>query len=499
MPGAVDVTGTANTAATVTVNNQATARRADYFYKELALDNSAAPAYEQINVVGARNSFGAGGEDAVTEKGGRVFVPQAGETYTHDDDGNLTSDGRWNYTWDAENRLVSMEAIASVPPEAKQRLEFSYDYMARRVQKKLYVWNVAISSYQLQSSLKFVCEGWILNAELDGANALVRSYVWGQDLSGTLQGAGGIGGLLSIEEAGNSYQVGHDGNGNVVAVVNAGTGKAAASYDYDAFGLTLKAAGEYAQRNPFKFSTKYTDEETNLVYFGYRYYQPLTGRWLGQDPIEEEGGINLYAYVTNNPVSFTDPLGLWKPDAHAAIIQQTFRNCLTFDQMRQLQDASEYVDRIWGQQEALAYQHGMRGGPDESVEDARKGAADFMSGHLKKARSLAPEGCKSGCNKIPWDAIWEFGQALHTITDMTSPVHDGFQIWYGPPLPTKGYPADLFYSIRLAKWVRYAKWHGDQETLGVLGSDTGRLNRIKEAARNAFADTFGKTDECPCN
>jgi len=105
--------------------------------------------------IGCRNT----GEDAVTEKGGLVFLPQAVETFTHDDDGNLTSDGRWNYTWDAENRLVSMEAIASVPPEAKQRLEFSYDYMARRVQKKVYVWNPATSSYQLQSTLKFVYEG----------------------------------------------------------------------------------------------------------------------------------------------------------------------------------------------------------------------------------------------------------------------------------------------------------------------------------------------------
>ena len=66
MPGAVDVTGTANTAATVTVNNQATVRKGEYFYKELAVNNSTATVNAQINVVGARNNFGAGGEDAVT-------------------------------------------------------------------------------------------------------------------------------------------------------------------------------------------------------------------------------------------------------------------------------------------------------------------------------------------------------------------------------------------------------------------------------------------------
>jgi hypothetical protein len=73
----VDVTGTANSAATVTVNTQGTVRRGDYFYKELAVDNSTALVYPQINVVGARNNFGAGGQDAVTEQGGNVFLPQS--------------------------------------------------------------------------------------------------------------------------------------------------------------------------------------------------------------------------------------------------------------------------------------------------------------------------------------------------------------------------------------------------------------------------------------
>jgi RHS repeat-associated protein len=313
VPGAVDVTGTANTAATVTVNSQVTARRANYFYKELAVDNSAAPANAQVNVVGARNNFGAGGEDAVTEKGGRVFVPQAVETFTHDDDGNLTSDGRWNYIWDAENRLASMEAIASVPAEAKQRLEFAYDHMARRIQKKVYVWNLPTSSYQLQSVTKFVNDGWNLMAELNSSNALIRSYVWGQDMSGTLHGAGGIGGLLTIEGEGNTYCVAQDGNGNVTTLVKSGVGTISASYDYDAFGNTLQASGDYASKNPFRFSTKLADQETGLIYYGYRYHNPSYGRWLTRDPVEESGGANLYALLANDSISRSDYLGLLDP------------------------------------------------------------------------------------------------------------------------------------------------------------------------------------------
>ncbi|MDD4406128.1 MAG: RHS repeat-associated core domain-containing protein [Parabacteroides sp.] len=62
--------------------------------------------------------------------------------------------------------------------------------------------------------------------------------------------------------------------------------------------------------NLFQFSTKYTDSETDLVYYGYRYYSPALGRWLSRDPIEEQGGLNLYAFVNNDPVNKVDIGGL---------------------------------------------------------------------------------------------------------------------------------------------------------------------------------------------
>jgi len=62
--------------------------------------------------------------------------------------------------------------------------------------------------------------------------------------------------------------------------------------------------------NPFRFSTKYYDAEIGLYYYGYRYYSPSMGRWLNRDPIEEQGGLNLYGFVGNNPVDRWDFLGL---------------------------------------------------------------------------------------------------------------------------------------------------------------------------------------------
>jgi len=75
----------------------------------------------------------------VTTSGGgtntcNVFVPTATESFGYDADGNLTNDGRWTFIWDAENRLVSMQAIRTVPSGAKKKLDFTYDYGGRRSQ-----------------------------------------------------------------------------------------------------------------------------------------------------------------------------------------------------------------------------------------------------------------------------------------------------------------------------------------------------------------------------
>jgi RHS repeat-associated protein len=300
VPAALDISGTANAAATVTVNDQATYRRGDYFYKELSVDNTEGPAYPQVKAVGVRTGVGGAGEDAVTQIDGHIYLPKNAEVYTYDADGNLTSDGRWVYTWDAENRLASMQVITAAPVTAKLRLEFAYDYIGRRIQKKVYTWNVGAGSYQLQSTTKFVHDGWSLIAELDGNGALIRSNVWGPR------------GLQLISGSGNAYIVGSDGNQNVSSLINSSTGGIAALYDYDPFGNIMKSNGEYASQNPLKFSSQYSDSETGLVYYGYRYYNPQTGRWINRDPSGEVGGLNNYAFVTNDGVNETDVLGLWK-------------------------------------------------------------------------------------------------------------------------------------------------------------------------------------------
>jgi len=164
------------------------------------------------------------------------------------------------------------------------------------------------------STNRFVYDGWNLVAELDHQNNVLRSYTWGQDLSGgtalNQQNAGGVGGLLLVRDHGASttHFAGYDGNGNVTALVKT-DGSISARYEYSPFGEPIRSTGPLAKTNPFRWSTRFTDEESGFVYYGYRYYSPVLGRWIGRDPIGEKGGNNLYAFVLNDPTCSIDFAG----------------------------------------------------------------------------------------------------------------------------------------------------------------------------------------------
>jgi RHS repeat-associated protein len=159
--------------------------------------------------------------------------------------------------------------------------------------------------------LKFVYDGWNLIAILTSEFSLQTSFSWGLDLSGSNQGAGGVGGLLAATLSGQgTHFIAYDGNGNVMALVSASGGTVTAQYEYSPFGETLAASGSAANANAFRFSTKYTDAESGFLYYGYRFYNPSTGRWLSRDPIGERGGKNNYAFACNDSINGVDVLGL---------------------------------------------------------------------------------------------------------------------------------------------------------------------------------------------
>ena len=137
---------------------------------------------------------------------------------------------------------------------------------------------------------------------------------WGLDIARSLSDAGGVGALLEIADisSGKTFFPCYDGNGNVVALLNASTGAAAAVYEYSPYGEALRAEtlDPVVADQPFRFSTKFFDVETGLYAYIRRYYDPRTGRWLGRDPMEEKGGLHLYGFCGNNPINKWDYLGM---------------------------------------------------------------------------------------------------------------------------------------------------------------------------------------------
>ena len=146
-----------------------------------------------------------------------------------------------------------------------------------------------------------------------GSFAIQRSYTWGLDASGSLQGAGGVGGLLCIASGASRYYPIYDASFNVTGLYD-GNGAIAAAYRYDPSGNLLQATGPAAALNPFGFSTKFTDRETGLIYYGLRYYYAALGRFINRDPIEELGGLNLYGFCGNDGVNRWDYLGMLDDD-----------------------------------------------------------------------------------------------------------------------------------------------------------------------------------------
>ena len=122
--------------------------------------------------------------------------------------------------------------------------------------------------------------------ERDANNVPLVTYTRGRDLSGTFQGAGGIGGLLARTDnnAGTHAYYHADGNGNITCLIDASQ-SAVAEYLYDPFGRILGQSGSLADANLYRFSSKESHVNSGLVYYLYRFYDPNLQRWPNRDPL----------------------------------------------------------------------------------------------------------------------------------------------------------------------------------------------------------------------
>ena len=210
-------------------------------------------------------------------------------------DGELLSCGGMTFAYNSAGRLASV-SMGGAPVAF-----YAYDQLGRRTMKTTQ-----------ESTTRFFYDGWNLVREIvSGTNGTedVFEYFWGRDATGGLDGSGGVGGLLYVKRGGDVYVPLYDQNHNVVAYVS-GDGTTVAEFEYDGYGNIVAESGSLARIFRFRYSTKYTDPESGVVQYGLRGYVPGIGRWMTRDPLEEDGGENLYRFCENDPVSRYDILGL---------------------------------------------------------------------------------------------------------------------------------------------------------------------------------------------
>jgi RHS repeat-associated protein len=253
--------------------------------------------------------------DAKSEKRGAVWVPPTSETLDYDDAGNRQENALWDYGWDAKNQLVRVRTKDFASAPQGWDIRFTYDAEGRRLRK--HVIELREGERVAEKEVTYLWDGWDLLYERhqlpSGLTTLERKYLWGPDI---LDGAaGGAGGLLLIFETKGNTTTGiiplYDGTGHVVALTNLNK-DLLATYAYGPFGEKISATGPLANSNPWRWGTKYIDEETGLYYFGHRYYDPVTCQWLSRELLGESESVNLYQFCHNDPINAVDVLGLFE-------------------------------------------------------------------------------------------------------------------------------------------------------------------------------------------
>jgi RHS repeat-associated protein len=251
----------------------------------------------------AKDSYGRQSTNTVT-----VDLPSSA-SYSYDLNGNLTGDGNRTFAYDDENQLKSVY-VTNV-----WQSDFVYDGKMRLRERFESVW--VGSARVTNGATLYVYDGNLVIQERNANNLPLVTYTRGRDLSGTFEGAGGIGGLLARTDSSMSSvqpSAAHDyyhadGNGNITCLINSQQA-IVGRYLYDPFGNILSQSGSLAAANLYRFSSKEFHVNSGLVYYLYRFYDPNLQRWINRDPLEEAGGPNLFTFVANNPTTRADPFGL---------------------------------------------------------------------------------------------------------------------------------------------------------------------------------------------
>lgn len=218
-------------------------------------------------------------------------------SYSYDPNGCLVqkvSNDDWvAYEYDALNRLTKIS-------NERHLIEYTYDLIGRRMSRSIVDLNEGSKKV-----LYFIYDGESEIGAVDSDGQIVELRILGPG-----KGAE-IGAAIAIELKDRVYAPIHDHRGSVCCLLDAESGNSAMSYRYTAFGEVNAKCDETSVSNPWQFSSKRYEDESGLVFFGKRYYDPEIGRWITPDPLGFVDGPNRYAYVLNNPLSMQDFSGLF--------------------------------------------------------------------------------------------------------------------------------------------------------------------------------------------
>jgi RHS repeat-associated protein len=207
-------------------------------------------------------------------------------TYQYNVDGFLSAktDGSDVTTYDHSSRG---ELLSVMLPDGRA-IEYVHDPLGRRIAKKID--GVIVEKYLWQGLTRLL-------AVYDGSNSLLLRFGYTDRRMPLVMTKGGSTYYLTYDQVG-SLRVVADASGNMVKRI-----------DYDSFGNIISDS-DPSFEVPFGFDGGLHDQDTGLVRFGYRDYDPDTGRWTAKDPIFFTGGdTDLYGYCLNNPINFIDPTG----------------------------------------------------------------------------------------------------------------------------------------------------------------------------------------------
>jgi RHS repeat-associated protein len=222
-------------------------------------------------------------------------------SYVYDNNGNQVTrttpnaaDRTWTQTWDYENQLTKLQKVKGAE---NRTIAFAYDPQGRRIGKQLTTIINGVTSTDTWSYI-YDNDNIVLEVYTDGTGSVTKT--WYTQGPGTDE-------HLALERSGSFYYYHADGLGSIVDITDANR-NVVQSYGYDSFGMAKPSTSFI---NNYTYTGREFDKETGLYYYRARYYDPMEGRFISKDPIGFKGGdVNIYAYVGNNVINKTDPMGL---------------------------------------------------------------------------------------------------------------------------------------------------------------------------------------------